>query len=80
MSIICGALKWLFDAEERKMADLKNEINTIDVKLKEENKTDDWLDAHHFQAKAKARKFELETMILKMKAMDERIQKVRESR
>lgn len=76
MSIICGALKWLFDSENRRIADLENEIKVASGKLEEQGKNTDWFEAHHSQAKAKSRKFELERMLMKIKDANSKINDV----
>lgn len=56
MSLICGSLKWLLDAENRKKQDLNHNIQQLEKELRTTNSSSNWLDSHAEQSKIKQKK------------------------
>jgi len=77
MSIICGALRWLFDAENRILSDIKNAIITAESEIKAESDGgSDWINAHHKNIKARDKKFELTQFLSRVVASNDLVKEV----
>lgn len=64
MSIICGALKWLFDYEELQKDELTNAISELDEQIKQYiNSTDNWFSVQTQQIELNRRRQALQTKL-----------------
>ncbi|XP_012276838.1 ATP-dependent DNA helicase DDX11 isoform X2 [Orussus abietinus] len=77
LSLICGAVRWLLDHEERQKNELEEKIRELDIKLKEAaNKvTDDWFSVQTGQLQVNAEKQEIQRKLDAIYKNEEKIKK-----
>lgn len=82
MSIICGALKWLYDHDAREKTSLIDSIAEMEEELRriESNSSDDWLSAQSKQGNIAREKNTLQHLLKKIADSEEEINNMRKKK
>lgn len=76
MSLICGSLKWLLDAQQRLKKDVELNIQKFDKEVTCTSSGNNWLEEHASLAKIKQKRDELRIFLNKIERMESRIQEI----
>jgi chromosome transmission fidelity protein 1 len=77
LSLICGALKWLKDHEEREKRELTNHLS--ELKISETADDGDWLSAQSKNIEKERARLQVQANLDKINKKNEKIKKIRES-
>lgn len=76
MSLICGSLKWLEDAQERVKRDVSSSLIELEDEIKNTNLGKNWLDEHAALAKIKQKRDKLQAFANKITNMESRVEEI----
>ena len=77
MSLICGSLKWLLDAQERIKNDLELNIKNLNDELKNTSLGSNWLEEHSSLTKLRHKRDQLQNELNRVLNMENRIENIK---
>lgn len=76
MSLICGSLTWLLDAQKRTRRDVESGIKKLSKELQNVNQGKDWLEEHAALTKIRQNKDGLQDLLKKIVDMENRLTEI----